>query len=97
MTNTILLLVDVYGIELRISADKISDYVAEGLFTNITVAGKTIAVQNTAEEIDASLAESYFMIKRVGKLTDDGTAVLTRNTAGYEPGDSGVKWSDVNE
>ncbi len=64
---TILLLKNIYGDMVRVFAEKITSYHANGEFTNIELDGRsdTLTVQNSVESVDAALVESYCMIKRV--------------------------------
>lgn len=65
MTNTILVLKDSNGKQVRIRADEISSYTEEGRFTTINVRGVNYDVLNSVENIDLALKESYFMLKTV--------------------------------
>jgi hypothetical protein len=67
MSNTILVLKDVYGDEIRINIDQIQYYKQEGHFTTILLncAANYINVQCSVEDLDRALSESYFMIKKL--------------------------------
>lgn len=65
MTNTILVLKDMYGDEIRVNVENIGTYKAHGFFTSLTTkSGELLNLHMTPEELDQMLTESFFMVKK---------------------------------
>lgn len=66
MSNTFLILKDVYGVDQRINTAQISTYYKSGHFVELTLtSGLAINVQISVEDLDKMFNECLFMVKKI--------------------------------
>ncbi len=68
MSNVFICLTSCYADQtsIRFNPNLITSYCSNGAFTQITTSsGEVFTVQQTPEEIDTLLTESYFMVKKI--------------------------------